>query len=128
MKRFLVGAALCFAVLASGVAHATDGYVCEMRRGLISSYGSSGFVKADYYSAPDCAGTYQGSRYYCSAGSTAPACSTDSNYIYTRDDLNTLATMFLTASIAGTKVDHRDTTSCNNAGPCAAYMYFRGTP
>ena len=105
------------------------GYVCYVRRNPGSgTHGTAGSVTAQYYSQPGCVGTLQGVRYYCSANATATSCAAGSNYTYTREDLNMLASMLQSAAIADQKVQHDDTTCIGGAQTCGTYVYYFSAP
>jgi hypothetical protein len=132
MKKLVFGILCAFALLSPAAAHATIGYVCTLYHAPgTGTYGDNGYVRVHYYSQPNCAGSFQGSRSYCSVNSSTsnPACSTGPTWKYGKEDLNGLATRLFTAASQGTKVDHIDSSACHLGGTgCAAYVYLYGTP
>jgi hypothetical protein len=129
MTRLISAGLFAAVLLFSSLASATNGYVCSTRRNMSTSYGSAGAAYVSYYTAPDCAGSFAGSRYYCSSGASSSACTSNSSYLYGAAELNTFMTMFQTAALEGSKISFADV-PCGVGGgtDCGGYFYVYGMP
>lgn len=86
------------------------------------SMGSEGYVHAYYTSLPNCDGTWEGARYYCSTGSTSSQC--HATIEYPLEGLLALYKSFVSALQQQTRV-YNWNTNCNGGGTtCGGYVQF----
>jgi hypothetical protein len=87
-----------------------------------SSYGADGYISVFYTSLPDCGGSWEGARYYCTAGNTSNLC--HPTIEYPLEGLLALYRALVSSIEAGTYV-YNWNTSCNGGGTtCGGYVQF----
>jgi hypothetical protein len=119
----LVAAAALYLVPAA--AHAVDGYVCRVNQYNFSGFGTNGGILVSFNTSPNCAGSFQYTGYFCSAGSTSTGCSSSSYYVYTEAQLQSLFNAAREAGSSGRKVNYQQATTCKSGGTsCMEHVNF----
>ena len=129
LSSILPAATLLAIAAAPAVASADYGYVCSTYHTPgDTSLGDEGYTGATYYSGPNCTGSYQGSKNYCSPGrlSFSSVCASSASYLYPRADLLALYEMLQRAAEWGQRVYWSTTTCASGGSTCGASVTFYG--
>ena len=112
-------------VVTSLTASASAEYVCRVHRipGDVGYYGDDGHVQVQLYTGPNCTGSYDGTRYFCSSGGSSSNCTSYVYGLYTGADLNALAENLSDAARTGQRVYAPAYGSSTVQG---YYVYFYG--
>jgi hypothetical protein len=127
--RKIFGAVGVFSAFFLGSSWAHAAYVCDVYYVPSSTtMGSDGLVVASFYSAPNCGGSLNSVRYFCSGTPTSTSCASSASYRYNTAKLMGLMTALQQAAI-NDEVVTDPTAACIGGAPgapgCGTYVVFK---